>query len=34
VIGIELARELVDNFLGAKFNGEERHWRRVEKSIR
>jgi RpiB/LacA/LacB family sugar-phosphate isomerase len=31
VIGIELARELVDNFLGAKFNGEERHRRRVEK---
>jgi ribose 5-phosphate isomerase B len=31
VIGIELARELVDNFLGAKFNGEERHRRRIEK---
>jgi RpiB/LacA/LacB family sugar-phosphate isomerase len=31
VIGIELARELVDNFLAAKFNGEERHRRRVEK---
>ena len=31
VIGIEMARELVDNFLGAKFTGEERHRRRVEK---
>jgi RpiB/LacA/LacB family sugar-phosphate isomerase len=31
VIGIELARELVDNFLRAKFNGEERHRRRVGK---
>ena len=31
VIGIELARELVDNFLGAKFTGEERHRRRLEK---
>jgi RpiB/LacA/LacB family sugar-phosphate isomerase len=31
IIGIELARELVDNFLGAKFTGEERHRRRVEK---
>jgi len=31
VIGIELARELVDTFLAAKFNGEERHRRRVEK---
>ena len=31
VIGIELARELVDNFLGAKFSGEERHRRRLEK---
>jgi RpiB/LacA/LacB family sugar-phosphate isomerase len=31
VIGIELARELVDNFLGAKFTGEERHLRRLEK---
>ena len=31
VIGIELARELVDNFLAAKFNGEERHRRRLEK---
>jgi RpiB/LacA/LacB family sugar-phosphate isomerase len=31
VIGIELARELVDNFLRAKFNGEERHRRRVAK---
>ena len=31
VIGIELARELVDNFLGAKFTGEERHRRRLDK---
>ncbi len=31
VIGVEMARELVQNFLAAKFNGEERHQRRVEK---
>jgi ribose 5-phosphate isomerase B len=31
VIGVEMARELVDSFLGAKFNGEERHRRRVDK---
>jgi ribose 5-phosphate isomerase B len=31
VIGVEMARELVDNFLTAKFTGEERHRRRVEK---
>jgi len=31
VIGVALARELVDNFLAAMFNGEERHRRRVEK---
>ena len=31
VIGIELARELVGNFLAAKFTGEERHRRRIEK---
>lgn len=31
VIGVEIARELVDHFLAAKFNGEERHRRRVEK---
>jgi RpiB/LacA/LacB family sugar-phosphate isomerase len=31
VIGVEVARDLVDNFLGAQFNGEERHRRRVEK---
>jgi len=31
VIGVELARELVNNFLAAKFNGEERHRRRIEK---
>ena len=31
VIGVELARELVHNFLAAKFNGEARHRRRIEK---
>lgn len=31
VVGVELARELVDSFLEAKFSGEERHRRRVEK---
>jgi ribose 5-phosphate isomerase B len=31
VIGGELARELVDNFLAAQFCAEERHRRRVEK---
>jgi RpiB/LacA/LacB family sugar-phosphate isomerase len=31
VIGIEVARELVDSFLAAQFNGEERHRRRVAK---
>ncbi len=31
VIGIELARELVANFLAAKFTAEERHRRRVAK---
>src|SRR5687767_4036931 len=31
VIGVEMARELVEHFLAAKFNGEERHQRRVEK---
>jgi ribose 5-phosphate isomerase B len=31
VIGVEMARELVDSFLSAKFNGAERHRRRVEK---
>ena len=31
IIGVELARELVENFLAAKFTGEERHRRRVEK---
>jgi len=31
VIGVEMARELVDHFLAAKFNGEERHRRRIEK---
>ncbi|MBM4296200.1 MAG: ribose 5-phosphate isomerase B [Deltaproteobacteria bacterium] len=31
VIGVEMARELVDHFLAATFCGEERHRRRVEK---
>ena len=31
VIGVDLARELVNNFLAANFNGEERHRRRIEK---
>jgi ribose 5-phosphate isomerase B len=31
VIGVEMARELVDNFLAANFNGAERHRRRVAK---
>lgn len=33
VIGVELARDLVERFLTAKFTGEERHRRRVEKII-
>ena len=31
IIGIELARELAESFLAAKFTGEERHRRRLEK---
>ncbi len=31
IIGVELARELVQHFLAAKFTAEERHRRRVEK---
>src|SRR5213076_2787918 len=31
VIGAELARELVRAFVGARFSGEERHRRRLEK---
>ena len=31
VIGVEMARELVDHFLAAKFTGEGRHRRRIEK---
>ena len=31
IIGVEVARELVDRLLAAKFNGEERHRRRVDK---
>jgi RpiB/LacA/LacB family sugar-phosphate isomerase len=31
VIGVELARALVDNFVAANFTGEERHRRRIAK---
>lgn len=31
VIGIEMARELVDAFIGARYTAEERHQRRVAK---
>jgi ribose 5-phosphate isomerase B len=31
VIGVELARELVRTFLGARFSNEDRHRRRLEK---
>ncbi len=31
IVGIELARELVAAYLGARFTGEERHKRRLEK---
>jgi RpiB/LacA/LacB family sugar-phosphate isomerase len=31
VIGVELARELVRNYLGAQFSGEARHQRRLQK---
>ena len=31
IVGVELARELMNNFLAAKFSSEERHRRRVEK---
>ncbi len=33
VIGVELARELVSAFLKARFGGEERHRRRLEKVL-
>jgi ribose 5-phosphate isomerase B len=33
VIGIEVARELVARFLEAKFSGEERHVRRLQKVL-
>ena len=33
VIGIELARELVTTFLDARFSGEERHQRRLQKVL-
>jgi len=31
VIGVELARDLVEHFLAAKFSGEKRHRQRLEK---
>ena len=31
IVGEEVARELVTNFLDAEFSGEERHWRRLRK---
>ena len=31
VVGVALARELVESFLGARFTGEERHVRRLNK---
>ncbi len=31
VVGVELARELVERFLAARFTGEERHRRRIAK---
>jgi ribose 5-phosphate isomerase RpiB len=31
VIGVELAREAVSAFLGARFSGEPRHKRRLDK---
>lgn len=34
IIGIELAKELVKSFLGAKFTGEERHTRRLQKVLK
>ena len=33
VVGVELARELVTAFLNARFSGEERHHRRLEKVL-
>jgi RpiB/LacA/LacB family sugar-phosphate isomerase len=34
IIGPEIAKELVKSFLGARFSGEERHARRVDKMKR
>jgi len=31
IVGVELAKEIVKNFIGAKFSNEERHIRRVKK---
>ena len=34
VVGIELAREIIKSFLNARFSGEARHVRRLEKILR
>ena len=33
IVGVELARELVASFVGAKFSGDERHVRRLNKVL-
>jgi ribose 5-phosphate isomerase B len=33
VVGLELAKEVVESFLNARFSGEERHCRRLEKVL-
>ena len=33
IVGVELARELVSTFLAARFTGEDRHLRRLEKTL-
>ena len=33
VIGVEMAREVIQAFLGARFSGEERHLRRLKKVL-
>lgn len=34
IVGVELAREIVEAFVQARFSGEERHRRRLEKVLR